>query len=92
MKPKILIALVVAVIVGLPLGALAVRQASVNSSRAPITLLDDDDDADRDAREERDDNSGPGSGGEDNSGPGSGGEDNSGPGSGGEDNSGPGSG
>ena len=84
LKAKILIALVVGIILGLPIVALAVRQVSVNSSRTPITLLDDDrsSDDDSDAPEERDDNSGPGSGGDDNSGPGSGGDDNSGPGSG----------
>ena len=46
-KAKVLLAAIVVTIVGLPVGALALRQSMANSSRMPISLLDDDGSADQ---------------------------------------------
>ena len=47
-EAKVLLAAIVVTIVALPAGALALRQSTANSSRIPISLLDDDVSADQD--------------------------------------------
>ena len=47
-EARVLLAAIVVTIVALPAGALALRQSTVNSSRIPISLLDDDVSADQD--------------------------------------------
>ncbi len=98
-KAKILLAAIVVTIVGLPVGALALRQSTANSSRIPISLLDDDGSADQGRGDTTDSaettNEGgdvfdppSGGGGDDSSGSGHGGDDdNSGSGHGSDDNS-----
>lgn len=47
-EARVLLAAIVVTIVALPAGALALRQSTANSSRIPISLLDDDVSADQD--------------------------------------------
>jgi hypothetical protein len=47
MKAKMIVASVVAAIVGLPVGALAVRQSADDRPKAPVTRTDDDGTADQ---------------------------------------------